>query len=430
MNSISEITRRDIIDLFKRGYTEFDFLGNRQNVFYIYYGRLTEIEFLKKLYQLEAMPSNDPRFENAEGDIWQHTMNNEDWEYGWVFDDNRFELNAGSDIIILNFLSAVFNPENRAEDGNWKSYLEKVNNLINPDGYELYESDKVSNRTVYSWRKLTKEEQASGRFIPFSLRHKNSIEKKTIVLPTISKKLRFELCKLIGQYDDTVYRTTETNWNYTLSSKAATIEDIQSYYLPKAFDARKNYSVTDDLEHFIMCNYPHSVFDAIELFSRINEHSNFSNELNLLLQNNSYPYKLLGGKMEASHISIRTKEVIKEIGLKELIEQATNLYESKIPMEKQLAVEKLWDAFERLKTYYVDLDKKSSAEKVINEISQNNDKFKELFQEEFIKLTTIGNKYRIRHHETDKIDITDLNYYEYFFQRCLALINLSLKYMK
>lgn len=99
-------------------------------------------------------------------------------------------------------------------------------------------------------------------------------------------------------------------------------------------------------------------------------------------------------------------------------------------MEKQLAVEKLWDAFERLKTYYIDLDKKSSAEKVINEISQNNDKFKELFQEEFIKLTTIGNKYRIRHHETDKIDITDLNYYEYFFQRCLALINLSLKYMK
>lgn len=236
--------------------------------------------------------------------------------------------------------------------------------------------------------------------------------------------------KLIGQYDDTVYRTTETNWNYTLSSKAATIEDIQSYYLPKAFDGRKNYSVTDDLEQFIMCNYPHSVFDAIELFARINEHTNFSNELNLLLQNNSYPYKLLGGKMEASHISIRTKEVIKEIGLKELIEQATNLYESKIPMEKQLAVEKLWDAFERLKTYYIDLDKKSSAEKVINEISQNNDKFKELFQEEFIKLTTIGNKYRIRHHETDKIDITDLNYYEYFFQRCLALINLSLKYMK
>lgn len=47
MNSISEITRRDIIDLVKRGYTEFDFLGNRQNVFYIYYGRLTEIEFLK-----------------------------------------------------------------------------------------------------------------------------------------------------------------------------------------------------------------------------------------------------------------------------------------------------------------------------------------------------------------------------------------------
>lgn len=43
MNNISEITRRDIIDLFKKGYTEFDFLGDKQNVFYIYHGRLTEI---------------------------------------------------------------------------------------------------------------------------------------------------------------------------------------------------------------------------------------------------------------------------------------------------------------------------------------------------------------------------------------------------
>ena len=430
MNNITEITRRDIIDLFKRGYTDSDFLGNTYNVFYIYHGRLTEIEFLKKIYPLEAMPSSDSRFDNAERDIWQHTINNDDWGYGWVFDDNRFELNAGSNTIILDFLSAVFNPENRVEDSNWKSYLEKVNNLIYSDGYELYESDKVSNRAIYSWRGLTKEERVSGRYIPFSLRHKNSIDKKTIKLPTISKKIRSQLCELIERYNDTLYRTDETNWNYTLSSKTATVEDIKSYYQPKAFDEKKNYSDTDDLDQFIMCNYPYRVFDAIELFSIINAHTNFSRDLNLILQNNGYPYKLLGNKMETSHISIRTKEVINEIGLKELIEQAMNLYESKIPAEKQLAVEKLWDAFERLKTYYVDLDKKSSVEKVINDISNNNDNFKALFNEEFLKLTNIGNRYRIRHHETDKIDITDLNYYDYLFQRCLALINLSLRYIK
>ena len=312
----------------------------------------------------------------------------------------------------------------------WKSYLEKVNNLIYSDGYELYESDKVSNRAIYSWRGLTKEERVSGRYIPFSLRHKNSIDKKSIKLPTISKKIRSQLCELIERYNDTLYRTDETNWNYTLSSKTATVEDIKSYYQPKAFDEKKNYSDTDDLDQFIMCNYPYRVFDAIELFSIINAHTNFSRDLNLILQNNGYPYKLLGNKMETSHISIRTKEVINEIGLKELIEQAMNLYESKIPAEKQLAVEKLWDAFERLKTYYVDLDKKSSVEKVINDISNNNDNFKALFNEEFLKLTNIGNRYRIRHHETDKIDITDLNYYDYLFQRCLALINLSLRYIK
>jgi len=36
----------------------------------------------------------------------------------------------------------------------------------------------------------------------------------------------------------------------------------------------------------------------------------------------------------------------------------------------------------------------------------------------------------IRHHETDKKEIIDNNYYDYFYQRCFALINLALKYLK
>jgi len=45
-------------------------------------------------------------------------------------------------------------------------------------------------------------------------------------------------------------------------------------------------------------------------------------------------------------------------------------------------------------------------------------------------LTSIGNKYRIRHHETDKIDITDVRYYDYLFNRCLSLIALAIKYLQ
>jgi len=179
-----------------------------------------------------------------------------------------------------------------------------------------------------------------------------------------------------------------------------------------------------------MNNYPYFVFDAIELFSRYNNDA-FPDEVNLIFQNHSFPFKLAGGKIERANPIIKTNEFIREEGLKELIEHASSLYHSNNMSDKQIAVEKLWDAFERLKTYYgAGIEKKASILRIINEISDNDSNFKILFNEEFDKLTKIGNDYRIRHHEMNKINITDSNYYDYFFQRCFALIDLALKYLK
>jgi len=49
MNNITEITKRDIFELFINGYIEIGFQANI-TIIYFYYGRLTEIEFLSKLY--------------------------------------------------------------------------------------------------------------------------------------------------------------------------------------------------------------------------------------------------------------------------------------------------------------------------------------------------------------------------------------------
>ena len=80
MNRITEITKRDILDLFQNG-LEIDEFFQTRTVTYNYYGRLEEIDFLKRLYDLERMPSFDSRFANAEQDIWQHTVNNDDYPY-------------------------------------------------------------------------------------------------------------------------------------------------------------------------------------------------------------------------------------------------------------------------------------------------------------------------------------------------------------
>ena len=120
---------------------------------------------------------------------------------------------------------------------------------------------------------------------------------------------------------------------------------------------------------------------------------------------------------------------VKEPGVKELLEEAISLYRRPSPKDTRDAVEKLWDAFERLKTYYKELDKAKSASKIVNDMAGGEKELFKLFDEEFNALTDIGNGYRIRHHERNQIDVTDSRHYDYFFNRCLSLIALAIQYL-
>jgi hypothetical protein len=68
--NISEATRRDIFDSIVI-----------ENV--PWNGRLEEPDFLARLFDLKSMPSTDSRFPDAYGDIWQHRINNYDWDDYW-----------------------------------------------------------------------------------------------------------------------------------------------------------------------------------------------------------------------------------------------------------------------------------------------------------------------------------------------------------
>lgn len=83
------------------------------------------------------MPSLDERFENAEEDIRQHTINYNDYKDGWVFKDSRFKLLNGQDQIFLDFLCKVFHPNVRDKDKNWREFLNQVNQLLRVDGYYI-----------------------------------------------------------------------------------------------------------------------------------------------------------------------------------------------------------------------------------------------------------------------------------------------------
>ena len=130
--------------------------------------------------------------------------------------------------------------------------------------------------------------------------------------------------------------------------------------------------------------------------------------------------------IEASNI-----EAIKEPGIKDLIIESIELYKSPRPELHKLATEKIWDALERLKSVFVGggTDKKQSIARLVEIMANGNDCYKALFNSEFTELTSIGNTYRIRHHETNKIEIVDERYYDYFYSRCFALVALAIKYI-
>lgn len=164
----------------------------------------------------------------------------------------------------------------------------------------------------------------------------------------------------------------------------------------------------------------------------------FQEEINDIFIESGLLYKLTDEKIierivENSPLTIEMENnivAVHEVGTRELLKDAVALYKTPNPSARQDSVEKIWDAFERLKTYYTTLDKKHSSEKIVSDMAGGNDDFIDLFNDEFKKLTDIGNRYRIRHHETNKIDITDICYYDYLFNRCLSLIALAIQYLE
>jgi len=164
----------------------------------------------------------------------------------------------------------------------------------------------------------------------------------------------------------------------------------------------------------------------------------FREEINSIFEVTGMLFTLTGEKViervvENSPLSeeiLIDSEQISESGTRELVKNAIALYKMPNPAARQDSVEKIWDALERLKTYYTDLDKKGSATKVVNDMSNGQAEYITVFDAEFRALTEIGNSFRIRHHETNKIDITDNRHHDYFFNRCLSLIALAIQYLQ
>jgi AbiJ-like protein/abortive infection Abi-like protein len=149
-SDVSRATRQNIIDGLKIDQVAWS-------------GRLEDVEFLQRLYDLESLPSYDNRFKNAAGDIWQHRVNNPtDWPDNWVYDDARFNLLQGPTAPFLRFLCEMVHPVVRPDRNEAVRLVQHFNDQLRREGWNLVEEEKIAGRPRFAAKRI---EVAGGRSV-------------------------------------------------------------------------------------------------------------------------------------------------------------------------------------------------------------------------------------------------------------------------
>src|SRR5579871_5752755 len=151
---ITSVTRRDILDYLIASGTKFS-------------GNLDEVEFLSRIWDLKSMPSSDSRFRNAYGDIWQHRINNNDWEDHYLLYTRLDLLNIDNETFI-RFLENMLHPIVQSDKERISLLVSAFNEFLRHDSYVLKVSNQISGKPVYKVMRLNSGVRGSVKNLIFA----------------------------------------------------------------------------------------------------------------------------------------------------------------------------------------------------------------------------------------------------------------------
>ena len=136
------------------------------------------LAFLKRVWPLDEMPSEDRRFNSATADIATH-MRFGDWDVAHLLME-RLHLAQGPDDEFLRFLEAVVHPLVVPDESEALTLVTAINGSLERDGFHLVETDRISGKPSYSARPVTFARAAALRrentwWVPFEVRRGSSI---------------------------------------------------------------------------------------------------------------------------------------------------------------------------------------------------------------------------------------------------------------
>ena len=139
MNKITPVTRRHILE----GIAS-------EN----WFGKLSELDFLDRIFNLHQLPTSDTRFSDMYGDVMQHRVNNDDYENTWFITDQRLDiLNVPDDKFML-FITQMMHPE-IIDPANRDMFFKLCNNYLINDGYQLVPDKIISGEPAYIIREVS-----------------------------------------------------------------------------------------------------------------------------------------------------------------------------------------------------------------------------------------------------------------------------------
>jgi hypothetical protein len=158
----------------------------------------------------------------------------------------------------------------------------------------------------------------------------------------------------------------------------------------------------------------------------------FAHDVNRIFERNGAAFELTEGEIiritpAVLHETLdETLFMTGDIVLDDLLKMARQKFLNRSLDVRRESLEKLWDAWERLKTLEPGKDKKAST-KVLLDKAATESTFRYRLEQEAIQLTEVGNKFMIRHTETDKVPISESIHVDYLFHRMFSMIRLLLK---
>ena len=114
-------------------------------------GKLSDVDFLLRIYDLDSMDSMDSMHQNATQEIRKNTNKSfKGWPKYWVFDDTfHFNLPKCSDEEYLTFLCEMINPYVRPDQNEQESLLLLFNKYIKESGYEIVKDCNTLGNVEY-----------------------------------------------------------------------------------------------------------------------------------------------------------------------------------------------------------------------------------------------------------------------------------------